>query len=173
MLIEDPYFWPAAYPAVHGCLMVALETVKQTMITQFRSDSGQSNYGSQSGYDNDEYYYPSTILDSELSIFGSRPRFYVPKEGGIRGSYFSLEKDINHIISPLELYSERINGIQIMTAPDAHIFVIQVYVPCKNHSMSVYNGYLEELENNECKYNDKGTLIILGDFNTELPSAQY
>ncbi|WAR25770.1 hypothetical protein MAR_011474, partial [Mya arenaria] len=59
-----------------------------------------------------------------------------------------------------------------MTAPDAYIFVIQVYVPCKNHPMSVYNGYLEELENIAFKYNDKGTLIILGDFNTELPSER-
>jgi hypothetical protein len=81
-------------------------------------------------------------------------------------------KEINHMIAPLDLNSEQCIGIQIMTSPETYVYLIQVYLPCKNHSMMSYSTYVEELENVICKFISKGTVIILGDFNTELPSVR-
>lgn len=50
--------------------------------------------------------------------------------------------------------------------------MFQVYLPCNYRSMNIYRNCLEELENIICMYEDKGSLIIMGDYNTELGSER-
>jgi exonuclease III len=76
----------------------------------------------------------------------------------------------NSYIIPLDIVSKYFIGIQIMIKPETYIFLLQIYTPCGNHPMHVNRNCLEELENIICMYIDKGTLIVMGYYNTELKS---
>jgi len=68
--------------------------------------------------------------------------------------------------------TDKIIGIQILLKPGVYMFIFQVYFPCTNYTMAVYNQYLELLENILSLYNDQGLTVVLGGFNPELLSQR-
>lgn len=47
----------------------------------------------------------------------------------------------------------------------AFVFIIQVYFPSANHRMEEFAGYLLKVQDICSMYSDKGTMVIMGDFN--------
>jgi exonuclease III len=44
-------------------------------------------------------------------------------------------KRFNNIIMPLDIDDNRVVGIQIQLMPGKYVYVFQVYLPCRNHSV--------------------------------------
>ena len=54
-------------------------------------------------------------------------------------------KRLSNLISPLNIEDDRIIGIQVEIAPSQFIFVIQVYIPCRNHPISYFREYIDKV----------------------------
>ena len=68
-------------------------------------------------------------------------------------------------ITLLNIDDDRIIGVQYQLSESNFIFVIQVYFPSANHRINEFELYLCKLQDLCSMYSDKGTLIIMGDFN--------
>ena len=68
-------------------------------------------------------------------------------------------------ITMLNIDDDRIIGVQYQLSESNFIFVIQVYFPSANHRINEFELYLCKLQDLCSMYSDKGTLIIMGDFN--------
>ena len=79
-------------------------------------------------------------------------------------------KRIDSMITPLTLNSRYVIGVEITQGSGNNLYLLQVYLPCKTHSMWTYKNCIEDLENIVCRYVDRGKLMIMGDYNTELPT---
>jgi hypothetical protein len=116
------------------------------------------------------------ILDNINNIYisfsVSNPDLDMPslRRMGKGGLAMLWPKKWNSHITSLDIVSKYFIGIQIMIKPKTYIILLQIYMPCGNHPMHVYRNCLEEQENIICMYIDKGTLIVMGDYNTELKS---
>ena len=108
-------------------------------------------------------YTSFAISDPDLDLPSNR-------RVGKGGVGIMWKKQLSHMISPLEIKSQYIMGVVLTLNPDVRIYVFQVYIPCKNHIMAKYRLSIEEVENVLSIYREKGKLVIMGDFNTELPS---
>ena len=70
-------------------------------------------------------------------------------------------------ITTLDINSDRIIGIQFKYSQYYYMYLLQVYMPSRNHALAVYKNMVEELDNILSMYMDKGTVIIMGDTNAQ------
>lgn len=74
-------------------------------------------------------------------------------------------QELDRFVSVLDIDDDRILGIQIQISPVCYVYVIQVYLPSSNHCMQEFEDYMLKLQDIYSSFSDKGTLIIMGDFN--------
>ena len=82
------------------------------------------------------------------------------------------KKDDKYVI-PLSLDDDRVIGIKFEINRDNSTFLFQVYLPCTNHPIDMFKEYLDRLQNILSLYSEKGTVVLMGDFNAYLPIACF
>ncbi|XP_053383874.1 uncharacterized protein LOC128550036 [Mercenaria mercenaria] len=113
----------------------------------------------------DANYDSHGSFDRDLTILGRR-------KVGKCGVCLLWKKQYSEIISRLTLDNEdRIIGIQVKTNPNNFLFVFQVYPPCSNHSIDLYRDYIDKIEDLLSMYAEKGTVILVGDFNSDISES--
>ena len=83
--------------------------------------------------------------------------------------HMSLSKNI----SPLDIESDRICGVQYTLRKDVCLYFIQVYAPSSNHSNNIYRDFIDLLQAVISMYSENGTVIIMGDFNAHLQGQTF
>ena len=81
--------------------------------------------------------------------------------------YYGTKKDDKYVI-PLSLDDDRVIGIKFEINRDNSTFLFQVYLPCTNHPIDMFKEYLDRLQNILSLYSEKGTVVLMGDFNAYL-----
>ena len=76
--------------------------------------------------------------------------------------------DIDSRISLLNIDDDRIMGVQYQLSKDRFVYIIQVYLPSANHSISQLEDYLTKLQDICSMYTEMGTLVIMGDLNVHI-----
>lgn len=109
----------------------------------------------------DNQYSWYATYDHDLSIVSQR-------KVGKGGVCLLWNKRLSNVISPVPIDDDRIIGLQINLGMHNLIFVFQVYLPCSNHSINSYKGYIDKIENILSTYYQKGVVIVMGDINSEL-----
>ena len=71
-------------------------------------------------------------------------------------------------VTPIDIDDDRIIGIELLIDSSNYCFIFQVYLPCKNYAGSKYRDYIEKLENIVSIYSTRGTVVIMGDMNSEI-----
>ena len=87
------------------------------------------------------------------------------RKNGKGGVALFWKRSIDSKITLLNIDDDRIIGIQYQLSEFNFIFVIQVYFPSANYRIAEFESYLFKLQDLCSMYSDKGTLIIMGDFN--------
>ena len=81
----------------------------------------------------------------------------------------SGERGLDASITKLEdLGNDRIIVVQVRTVGEHSIFIVGVYFPSWNAAIHMYRECMEILEDIIHQLHDKGTLVILGDFNADI-----
>lgn len=70
------------------------------------------------------------------------------------------------MVTPLSFDDDRIIGIQVEVQPGYYVFLLQVYIPCKNHPILLFKEYVDKLYNIWSMYSSQGVVIFMGDFNS-------
>lgn len=109
----------------------------------------------------DNMYCSHAVSDYSLALPSNR-------RVGKGGVALLWKRSINHMITPLEIEDDRIIGIRVQINPENILYVFEVYVPCSNHGIDSFKKYIEKIENLFYKYNHKGMVLVMGDFNAEL-----
>ena len=61
-----------------------------------------------------------------------------------------------------------------MQLPDGNVmYIIQVYLPCSNHSIQSYRDHLDILHDIVSSYSEKGRIVIIGDCNAHLQGKYF
>ena len=90
------------------------------------------------------------------------------KKAGKGGVAILWHKRLDNMITPLPIEDDHIIGIQFQVHPQLYVFIFQVYLPCTNHSISVFTEYIDKLYNLWYMYSEIGVPIFIGDFNANL-----
>ena len=106
-------------------------------------------------------YRCHVICDSSLDL-PSRRRV---GKGGV-GLMWKSKYD--KYVTPLTLNDDRICGIQYQISRDSFLFLFQVYLPCRNHSIVHFKEYIDKLYDLWYMYSQLGIVIFMGDFNSNL-----
>ena len=114
----------------------------------------------------DNSYRSHAVSDFSLKVPSNR-------RVGKGGVAILWHKKLDNKVTPLPIEEDRIIGVQIEIFPAEYIFVLQVYFPCSNYSIAEYRDVLDRLDNYINFYAERGTVIIMGDFNTNLISSKY
>ena len=97
----------------------------------------------------------------------------VYRKVGKGGVALLWNRKFHKYITTLDINSDRIIGIQFKYSQNCYMYLLQVYMPSRNHALDVYRNMIEELDNILSMYMDKGTVIIMGDMNAQIsPRAQ-
>ena len=83
------------------------------------------------------------------------------------------KKDIDHMIKPIDLGSERIQCVEIKQSSNPSILLTSVYLPAKgskNH-LTEYQEAIDQLYELHQKYNETHKIIIGGDINEQVQDA--
>ena len=112
----------------------------------------------------DNSYISHAAADFDLK----RPSSRRVGKGGVA---ILWHRKYDRFISRLALDDDRIVGIKYEIDTSSCIYFFQVYLPCVNHSIDVFREYIDRLQNLLSLYSEKGTVVIMGDFNTYLPDV--
>ena len=95
---------------------------------------------------------------------------YIFMPRGYGGVAILWKKDIDHMIKPIDLGSERIQCVKIKESCNSNILLTSVYLPAKgskNH-LAEYQEAIDQLYELHQKYNETHKIIIGGDINENL-----
>ena len=81
-------------------------------------------------------------------------------------------KRLDCLITPLSFEDDRIIGLQLEISPAFYIYIFQVYLPCSNPPIAKFREYIDKLGNLLGLYAEKGLVLIMGDFNTNMLTKQ-
>ena len=92
---------------------------------------------------------------------------YRPRQGGIA---IMWRKSINYTIRDInsDLYGDRIMGICIKNQGIEPVYIFNVYLPSTNVTISEYTSVIDQLRIIYDSYNNKGIVLIAGDYNAQL-----
>ena len=76
-------------------------------------------------------------------------------------------------ITPITYDDDRIIGIRYEINSDACLYIFQIYLPCSNHSVPIFQDYIDQLNNILNLYSGKGVVIIMGDLNANILSNKF
>lgn len=110
----------------------------------------------------DRNYNSHGVCDSDLKLPSQR-------RVGKGGVAILWHKKHENNVYPLNIDDDRIVGIKYEINTMCSIYLIQVYLPCSNHSIENFRDYFDRLQNIIHYYSEKGLVILMGDMNTYLP----
>ncbi|MEW8562290.1 MAG: hypothetical protein AB2541_09300, partial [Candidatus Thiodiazotropha sp.] len=110
----------------------------------------------------DRNYNSHGVCDSDLKLPSQR-------RVGKGGVAILWHKKHENNVYPLNIDDDRIVGIKYEINTTCSIYLIQVYLPCSNHSIENFRDYFDRLQNIIHYYSEKGLVILMGDMNTYLP----
>jgi len=105
-----------------------------------------------------DYRYHA-VCDKDVNVYNCKRKV---GEGGVSILWHQKYDDC---IVPLNIDSDRIVGIQFEHNPRQFMYFLQVYLPCTNHSISIYRECIDQIYDLLCCFSDKGIVILMGDFN--------
>ena len=82
-------------------------------------------------------------------------------------------KSLDHHVTPLDITSDRICGIQYRLNQHLHFYILQVYAPSSNHPVQVYRDFIDHLHAIISMYCHYGLVILMGDFNAHLQGKRF
>ena len=77
-------------------------------------------------------------------------------------------RSLDNQVSPLDIDSDRICGIQYRVSPNIHYYILQVYAPCSNHPIQEFRDFIDYLYVIISMYWHNGVVVVMGDFNAHL-----
>ena len=83
-------------------------------------------------------YNVHAVCDSDLHLYSKRKL----DKGGVA---LLWHRHLNDFIIPLSIDEYHIVGNQFQVTPQQYMFLVQVYLPCSNHLITVYREYMEKL----------------------------
>ena len=84
------------------------------------------------------------------------------------GPHIMWHRKFNSMISPMTIDCDRITGIQLQLSENNTLYIIQVYLPCSNHSIQTYREHINSLHDVISACSIRGMVIVVGDYNTHL-----
>ena len=91
---------------------------------------------------------------------------------GKGGVAFLWHKRLDSLITPLSFEDDRIIGLQLEISPSFYIYIFQVNLPCSNHPVARFYEYNDRLGNLIGLFAERGLVLIMGDFNTNMLTSQ-
>ena len=82
-------------------------------------------------------------------------------------------KSLDHHVTPLDITSDRICGIQYRLNQHLNFYILQVYAPSSNHSVQVYRDFIDHLHAIISTYCHYGLVILMGNFNAHLQWKRF
>ena len=110
-------------------------------------------------------YICHAVSDFDLKFPGRR-------RVGKGGVALLWHKRLDSLITPLSFEDDRIIGLQLEISPALYIYIFQVYLPCSNHPIAKFRENIDKLGNLLGLYAEKGLVLIMGDFNTNMLTNQ-
>ncbi|MCG7879141.1 MAG: reverse transcriptase domain-containing protein [Candidatus Thiodiazotropha endolucinida] len=110
-------------------------------------------------------YLPYGIIDSEVRKRGSNI--------GKGGVAILWHKSLSNFITPLDIDSDRICGIQYRLCENMYIYFIQVYAPCSNYPIPLYRDFIDCLQTVISMFSQHGIVIVMGDLNAHLQGQRF
>ena len=114
----------------------------------------------------DTNYKSHAVSDAALRLPGRRR----VGKGGV--ALLWHRKHSKHI-TPITYDDDRIIGIRYEINSDACLYIFQIYLPCSNHSVPIFQDYIDRLNNILNLYSGKGVVIIMGDLNANILSNKF
>ena len=114
----------------------------------------------------DTFYISHSIADYDLNLPGNR-------KVGKGGVALLWHKKCDNKITVLPIESDRIIGVQYEMSSNCFLYIIQVYLPSKNHSIFNYREQIEILSDIVSLYSNKGQVVLMGDINANLSSSRF
>lgn len=88
---------------------------------------------------------------------------------GMGGLAFLWKKDLTNAVIPmLDVGSDRIMVLSLRNSKNEEIYIINVYLPSSSESAEIYQLHVAELQEIIYKLQNKGSIILLGDFNAHI-----
>ena len=106
------------------------------------------------------------VCDNDLMMPSSR-------KIGKGGVALLWHRALNNNVTPLDIDSDRICGIQYRLSKNSFFYIFQVYAPCSSHSIHVYREFIDDLNAVISMYCQNGLVMVLGDFNAHLQGKRY
>ena len=79
-----------------------------------------------------------------------------------------IKNSLKQCVVPLELNNDRMMAVEITLNRGNKLFLFVVYLPDASHPIQEYDDYLSELGEATAYYQSQGTIIVAGDFNSQL-----
>ena len=114
----------------------------------------------------DNSYNCHAVADFDLK----RPSNRRVGKGGVA---ILWHRKFDRFIFPLSLDDDRVIGIKFEIDADNCVYFFQIYLPCANHPIAMFRDYIDRLQNILHLYSEKGMVVLMGDFNTYLPTASF
>ena len=89
------------------------------------------------------------------------------------GVAFLISKDIYPFVSVIEVDSKRITGIELSIPGCESYFIFSVYLPAITQSSDSFRDHIDLLSELVSVYNEIGTVILMGDFNSKIGGPRY
>ena len=90
---------------------------------------------------------------------------------GKGGVALMWHRKFNSMISPMTIDCDRIIGIQLQLSENSTLYIIQVYLPCSNHSIQTYREHINILNDIISACSIRGRVVVIGDYNAHLQSV--
>ena len=82
-------------------------------------------------------------------------------------------RSLDSQVTPLDIDSDRICGIQFRISRQLHFCILQVYAPSSNHPVQTYRDFSDHRHAIISMYCFNGLVVVLGDFNAHLQGERY
>ena len=111
-------------------------------------------------------YTGFAVCDNDLLLISRR-------KVGKGGVALLWHRSLNDKVTPLDIDSDRICGLQFRMNDNLFIYILQVYAPCSSHSINTYRDFIDLLHVTISMYSNNGLVLILGDFNAHLQGKRF
>ena len=89
------------------------------------------------------------------------------------GVAFLISKDIYPFVSVIEVDSNRITGIELSILGRESYFIFSLCLPAITQSSDSFRDHIDLLSELVSVYNEIGTVILMGDFNSKIRGPRY
>ena len=123
--------------------------------------------------DRDQHFLNSIDSNYASYCISDRSLCMSNRSYGKGGVALMWKKQYSEYIVPLSLDDDRFIGIQLHMSDKGFMYFIQVYLPSSNNGIECFKEYIDKLNDIIYCYCNRGTLILMGDFNAHLQSSSF